>query len=464
MESLVPIHVGLMGHIDHGKTQLARALSQKVSTAGLDKHPQSQERGITIDLGFTMFVLGDYLVTLVDSPGHADLFRSVVACAGIIDAALVVVAADEGPKVQTGEHLLLLESMGVDTVIVVVSKTDIADEKQQRLVEDRMKSIVGKMGFKKAEFVRVSALTGQGIDTLRDVMLRTIEPRERQTGGPFLMPIDHAFSVKGHGTVVTGTILRGLLRADDTLELIPQGTKGKVRSIQTFSESRSQAGAGDRVGINIPSLPDRVVSRGDYLCKPGSLNTTRGLVITFRVNPLYRGRVAKRMIVSATVGMPTVTAEIMPFEVENGAKVIVNEASGTESGIALLLQKEIAAEVGMRVILVRTDLPPTQMRIVGSGLVVEIPSHVILNKRKSRSGRVIRIRPNDVLVEGLASTRETADSVAGISVRTSAGRKGQLGEAFGTRGVVTAVFDGPVANAEEVIYDRLVEEEYQFGH
>lgn len=86
MESLVPIHVGLVGHIDHGKTQLARALSQKVSTAGLDKHPQSQERGITIDLGFTMFVLDRYLVTLVDSPGHADLFRSVVAGAGIIDA------------------------------------------------------------------------------------------------------------------------------------------------------------------------------------------------------------------------------------------------------------------------------------------------------------------------------------------------------------------------------------------
>jgi selenocysteine-specific elongation factor len=464
MESLIPIHVGLVGHIDHGKTQLARALSEKVSTAGLDKHPQSQERGITIDLGFTMFVLDRYLVTLVDSPGHADLFRSVVAGAGIIDAALVVVAADEGPKVQTGEHLLLLESMGVETIIVVITKTDIADGKQQALVEDRMKSIVGDMSFRKVEFVRVSALTGQGIDTLRDVMLRAIVPRERQKEGPFLMPIDHGFSVKGHGTVVTGTILRGQLQTDDTIELVPQNVKGKVRSIQTFSESRSHASAGDRVGINVPSLSDQVVSRGDYLCEPGSINTTTGLILSFRPNPLYNGRLTKRMIVSATVGMPTVTAEIMPFEIEAGTKVIIDEASGTESNVALLLQKAIATEVGMKVVLIRTDLSPTQMRIVGSGQVIEVPSSIMLNRRKSRSGKVVRVRENDVLVEGLASTKERAESLAGLSVRTATGRKGQLGQPFGTRGVISAVFDGPVTNAEQVIYERFVEEEYRFGH
>lgn len=365
---------------------------------------------------------------------------------------------------QTGEHLLLLESMGVDTIIVVITKTDIADEKQQTVVEDRMKSIVGDMSFRKVKFVRVSALTGQGIDTLRDVMLRTIVPKERQKEGSFLMPIDHAFSVKGHGTVVTGTILRGQLQTDDTLELVPQGVNGKVRTIQTFGESRSHAGAGDRVGINIPNLSDQVVSRGDYLCKPGSLDKTTGLTLSFRANPLYRGRLAKRMIVSATVGMPTVTAEIMPFEIEDGAKVIVDEASGAVSNVALLLQKEIAAEVGMRVVLMRTDLSPTQMRIVGSGQVIEVPSSIVLSKRKTRSGKVIRVRQNDVLVEGLASSKERAESFAGLSVRTATGRKGQLGQPFGTRGVMTAVFDGPVANAEQVMYERLVEEEYHFGH
>jgi len=109
----VPVHIGLLGHIDHGKTEVARALSEIVSTAGLDKHPQAQERGISIDLGFTSFHLDGYLVTLVDAPGHAELIRSVVAGANIIDAAILGVAADEGPKIQTGEHIIILQSFAI---------------------------------------------------------------------------------------------------------------------------------------------------------------------------------------------------------------------------------------------------------------------------------------------------------------------------------------------------------------
>ena len=128
MSELIPVHVGLMGHIDHGKTELARVLSEKVSTAGLDKHPQSKRRGITIDLGFTMFKLKEYIVTLVDAPGHADLIRSVVAGANIIDAAILVIAADEGPMVQTGEHIIVLRSLEVKSLVVALTKIDLVDE------------------------------------------------------------------------------------------------------------------------------------------------------------------------------------------------------------------------------------------------------------------------------------------------------------------------------------------------
>jgi len=463
-EHLIPVHIGLMGHIDHGKTQLARALSQKVSTAGLDKHPQSQQRGITIDLGFTMFVLGDYLVTLVDSPGHADLVRSVVAGAGIIDAALLVVAADEGPKVQTGEHLLVLQSMGVDTLIVVISKTDIADEKQQKLVEDRMRAFVAETTFRTVEFVRVSALTGSGIERLREVMLQVIRPKVRTRDGPFLMPVDHAFPIKGHGTIVTGTILRGMTEVGDTLELAPQGAQGRVRSIQTFGETRNRAGAGDRVGINIPDIPDGTISRGDYLCQPTSLKNGAGVLVRFQANPLYRGRLRKKMVVSATVGMPTVAAEFVPFDVDEGTRIAVEETSAQETNVALLLQREIAVEVGMRVLLMRTDLPPTQMRIIGSGQVVEVPGTITLSRRKIRLGRISRVRQADVLVEGFASKKESAQLLAGSQVRTRTGRRGTLGQPFGTRGLISAVFDGSVEHAEEVVYERLVEEEYCFGH
>ncbi len=151
MHSLVPVHIGLMGHIAHGKTALARAISDHVSTAGLDKHPQSKERGITIDLGFTMFVLDKYLVTLVDAPGHADLIRSVVAGANIIDTAILTVAADEGPKVQTGEHLLVLRSLDIDSVVIAITKSELADGKRLADVEAMMIRQVEEVGFRKTE-------------------------------------------------------------------------------------------------------------------------------------------------------------------------------------------------------------------------------------------------------------------------------------------------------------------------
>ena len=149
MDTLVPVHVGLMGHIDHGKTALARVLSEKVSTAGLDKHPQAKRRGITIDLGFTMFELDKYLVTLVDAPGHADLIRSVVAGSNIIDAAILVVAADEGPKIQTGEHLVVLQAMGVDNILVALTKTDLVKQERISNVEKQMKKILIDTSFDK---------------------------------------------------------------------------------------------------------------------------------------------------------------------------------------------------------------------------------------------------------------------------------------------------------------------------
>ena len=157
MDNLVPVHVGLMGHIDHGKTALAKALSEKVSTAGLDRHPQAQKRGITIDLGFTMFELDNYLVTLVDAPGHADLIRSVVAGANIIDSAILVVAADEGPMVQTGEHVVVLQSMGVDSIVVALTKTDLVNESQLADTEQKIRLILADTRFSEAPIIQVSA-------------------------------------------------------------------------------------------------------------------------------------------------------------------------------------------------------------------------------------------------------------------------------------------------------------------
>ncbi len=462
MKKMVPIHVGLVGHIDHGKTELARALSEKVFTAGLDKHPQAKQRGITIDLGFTMFTLGDFLVTLVDSPGHADLIRSVVASANIIDAAILVVAADEGAQIQTGEHVVVLKSMGIENILVAITKTDTVDAPRIDAVERQMKDIIEGARIANADFVTVSAKTGEGLGHFREVLLSRLEAQKRQKDGSFLMPIDHAFTVKGHGTVVTGTVLRGILGTGDTVQLSPQGDISRVRSIQTFGEERSEATAGDRVGLNVPDIDHRNVRRGNYLGEPDTLPHSRHIIVSLQRNGLYRGRVTKGLVVSATVGMPSVTAELVPLL--GATSVMLEETTDSTFKVALLFQEEIPVEIGTRVLLMRTDFPPTQMRIIGSGVVIEIPEKLVLKRSIRRTGHVSRIRTNDVLVQGLASSKEIAESISGSQVRTRRGVKGTLKQPFGTRGVVSVQFESPVDDSEEVIYERFVEEEIAFGY
>lgn len=460
---LISVHVGLMGHIDHGKTALARAISEKVSTAGLDKHPQSQQRGITIDLGFTMFVLDRYMVTLVDAPGHADLIRSVVAGANIIDTAILTVAADEGPKVQTGEHIIVLESMGIDSLIVAITKTDLVDDAHLDRVEEQVRSVLSGTGFRRVEYVRVSSKDGVGIDDLRESLLRVILPRKRDTKGPLLLPIDHAFLVKGHGTVVTGTVLRGSLRIGDLVEIAPLDMSARVRSIQTFGESRQTASAGDRVGINVPEVDSAQVSRGDYLCEPGSIRKSDKLFVRIERNPLYRGRMSQRMLVSVSVGMATTTAELIPFAMENGRRVALDNTDSSFLDVALLLNSPVPVYEGARALLMRTDLPPTQMRIMGHGTVVDAPTTVTMWRRKTREGVVQRIREDDVLVAGLAPRRALADRLKGTSVWTENGVEGVIREAFGTRGVVAVTFNVPVSPGDKVLLDQLKEEAYRFG-
>ncbi|MFW9787047.1 MAG: selenocysteine-specific translation elongation factor [Candidatus Thorarchaeota archaeon] len=463
MDNLVPVHVGLMGHIDHGKTALANVLSEKVSTAGLDKHPQAQQRGITIDLGFTMFVLDEYLVTLVDSPGHADLIRSVVAGSNIIDAAILVVAADEGPMIQTGEHLVVLQSMGVERILVAVTKADLFSSDKFGHLDDQIRTILKGTPYSTAAIVHVSAMKGEGLDELRTSLLKILTPRERMYEGPVSIPIDHAFPIKGHGTVVTGTIQRGSIKLGDKLELAPLGKTSRIRSIQTFGTQRNQAQAGDRVGVNVPEFDDTEITRGDYLCTPKSMVRTKGFIAQLTVNPLYRGRITKKMTVSISAGMPAVTGQVLPYKISNDASIVLDETETTEFNAALLLQKPIALTKGAKVLLLRTDLPPTQMRIIGSGEVTETPEKIILSRPRTRFGKVHRIRKGDVLVEGLASSKEIAERLVGSKVHADSGVVGVIRQSFGTRGVVSVEFDHPVKDSELVSYQRLAEEEYRFG-
>jgi selenocysteine-specific elongation factor len=309
----------------------------------------------------------------------------------------------------------------------------------------------------------VSAQKGDGIKELRDALLRVLKPRERDVASPLSLPIDHAFPIKGHGTVITGTIQRGRIKTGQTVEIAPLGKTGRVRSIQTFGEQREAAAAGDRVGVNVPEINDTEITRGDYLCDPGSMTRSDAFITRLSINPLYRGRVTKRMTVSVSVGMPTVTGQILPFKMIDESRVVQEDIESMTFTAALLLQKPVATTIGTKVLLLRTDLPPTQMRIIGSGTVEEIPTRLILSRPRVRVGKVQRIRENDVLVEGIASRKEVAERLVGSLVHAASGKVGIIKQTFGTRGVVSVEFKGTVRESETVSYQRLIEEEYRFG-
>lgn len=457
MPKAVPVHIGLLGHIDHGKTEVARALSEIVSTAGLDKHPQAQERGISIDLGFTSFHLDGYLVTLVDAPGHAELIRSVVAGANIIDAAILVVAADEGPKIQTGEHIIILQSFGISKAVVALSKIDLVFPTRLKKVKNQIRNILRGTSLEGAPIIPVSAVTGEGIEELKDAIKSILSPPEREVEGPFKMPIDHAFRIKGAGTVITGTIHRGRVSIGDEIEIMPIKQTVKVRSIQTFRESREEAKAGDRVGISVTGTEPEKIYRGCYAGTPGTLKVTNKLVGSIQMNRLFKYTLRPGVQVHLTVGMPTVPATMIPFKTSEGRNLLLAEVKSGDTFEALFrLGESVVADEGTPLLVSRLDLPPTTLRIAGSGKVTDAsPGEMGFFTEKTKRGRVKTPKhPKGSIVVGLAETKIGAERLLNMVATTERGIPGKVVSTFGGKGAVIIRFEKPVSEGESVFVKK----------
>jgi len=258
----MPLVVGTAGHIDHGKTWLVRALTGKDT----DRLPEEHERGISIDLGYAPLELpGGLHLSLVDVPGHERFVRNMVAGATGIDLFLLVIDAAEGARPQTLEHLAILRLLGVERGVVAVTKTDAVDAEQVELAAAEAAELVPG-----SEVVPVSAKTGAGLDELRAALARAAEALERPDRfAATRLWIDRAFSLRGIGTVVTGTLWSGSIAADDLLRLEPNGRTVRVRSVQVHDQPVDEAQAGQRVAVNLPAIERGELRRGDALVEPG---------------------------------------------------------------------------------------------------------------------------------------------------------------------------------------------------
>jgi selenocysteine-specific elongation factor len=261
----MPLTVGTAGHIDHGKTWLVRALTGKDT----DRLPEEQARGISIDLGYAPLELPDgRRLSLIDVPGHERFVHTMIAGATGIDLFLLVIDAQEGARPQTREHLAVLGLLGVDRGVVAVTKADAVDGETLELAVEEARELVSG-----AEVVAVSAKTGAGLDELRAALAR-VTVAERDTERATRLYVDRVFTLRGVGTIATGTLWSGTIAAGDLLRVEPSGRNVRVRSVQVHDEPVETAEAGQRVAVNLPTVERHELKRGDVLVEPGHYPVT----------------------------------------------------------------------------------------------------------------------------------------------------------------------------------------------
>lgn len=275
--------VGTAGHIDHGKTTLVRA----ITGIDCDRLPEEKRRGITIELGFASWIEDDLQIGFIDVPGHEKFVKHMLAGVGGIDCALLVVAADESVMPQTREHFAICRLLEIPAGVVAITKSDLVDREMVDLVHLEVEELVAGSFMDGAPIIPVSGLAGKGIDRVKAAIreaLHDVGDRDSSTR-VYRLPVDRVFTMKGFGTVVTGTSISGRLRADAPVEILPAGISSRVRRIQVHGSNRDEAIAGERTSLNLADVSVESVSRGDQVVEPGLLRPSQVLTVELQLLP-----------------------------------------------------------------------------------------------------------------------------------------------------------------------------------
>ena len=360
------IVIGTAGHIDHGKSALVRALTG----TDPDRLKEEKARGITIDLGFAHLVEGDLNFAFVDVPGHERFVRNMLAGAGGIDAVLLVVAADESVMPQTREHFAICRLLRVSSGAIVLTKSDLADRDTLELAALEVREMVAGSFLEDAPLVAVSSKTGEGLDSLKAVLqdLAAKVPA-RNASGSTRLPVDRVFTLKGFGTVVTGTLVSGTLREGQSLAVLPRQLTATVRGVQVHGRQQALAEAGQRTAVNLAGIELADIDRGVTLCSPGSFEPTRRLDVLVDLlhasRPLRHGaRIRFHQGTSELIGRIALGGGV--DSAEAGA-ALVEIQPGASAYARLRLDLPAVVTRGDRFIL-RAYSPPMT---IGGGVVVD---------------------------------------------------------------------------------------------
>jgi len=351
--------IGTAGHIDHGKTQLIRALTG-IDT---DRLKEEKKRGISIELGFASLILpSGARCGVVDVPGHERFIRNMLAGAGGIDLILLVIAADEGVMPQTREHLDIIELLGVHQGVIALTKVDLVDPDWLELAHADVEDYLKKTSLERAKIVPVSSFTGEGMDDLRAEIDRVLVDLEVRRRGRFTrLPVDRVFTMEGFGTVVTGTLWGGPLRIGDPVGLQPRGIETRIKALEVHKNSVEEATPGQRVAVCLHNVPRDRAHRGDWLVKGDALDPVMKLDVRFQAIRELRRPIENRMRIRFYLGASEVMGRILLLETD--------ELGPGESCLAQIqLEAPALAERGD--LFVARSFSP--MHTLGGGKVIDV--------------------------------------------------------------------------------------------
>jgi selenocysteine-specific elongation factor len=438
--------VGTAGHIDHGKSALVRALTG-VDT---DRLKEEKARGISIDLGFAYMPAGDRsTLGFVDAPGHERFVRNMLAGATGIDFVLLVVAADDGVMPQTREHLNIVDLLGVTDGLVALTKTDLVAPELQEAAAEEIRAALAPTGLKEAEIVPVSALTGQGIETLRARLLDAAGKRRApESGGRFRLAVDRSFSITGAGAVVTGAVVSGEVRVGDPVLVSPSGLRARVRAIHAQNAPAALGRKGDRCALNLAGdgVSHHLISRGDVVLDP-ELHA-----------PADRIDACLRLLPSETRPLAHWTpVRLHHGAAEVGARVALLEPTpidpGTEGRVQLVLERPVAAAVLDRFIL----RDASGSRTIAGGRFVDLRGP---RRRRRAAMRLVQLEAMEIpdARSAFAALLDRPPYVVDLQAfaRDRALDQSQLGAAVAKTAHRTIAADGQALAVSPDIWSRLV--------
>jgi selenocysteine-specific elongation factor len=400
--------IGTAGHIDHGKTALVKALTG-IDT---DRLPEEKRRGITIDLGFASWFTDEYQIGFVDVPGHERFVKNMLAGVGGIDSVLLVVAADESIKPQTREHFAICKLLGIRTGVVAITKSDLVEPDIIELVRLEIEELVAGSFLAGKPIVPVSSVTGAGLDDLRKAILASvaeIDDRDATTR-VFRLPIDRVFTMKGFGSVITGTTLSGKLNVDSDVEVLPGGLRSRARSIQVHGQPRDSASAGERTSVNLPDIELEKLRRGQQVLTPNALRPSQ--IITTRLALLSDAKPLKEQTRIRFHHLADELLGSVRFVDDTGAELL----PGRSAFVQIRLESPVVAVSGDRFVIRRYSPAFT----IGGGEIID--AHLPKLRRNTRPELL------QTLAEGTLTDRvelmARLEGLRGLTIREVQARTG----------------------------------------